>query len=424
MKTSVDSIECPKCGETIDVSAALAERLRRENEVALSAARKELRDKEKSIEAQQANLENTVAEKLKSQLAQERSRLKIELDKEKSEQFDALQKELAEKSGKLKELNQLKASHSRLERQLDEVKDEYEAKAQEKINSEVKRVKLEAQKHAQEESELKIRERDKTIEDLKNSLQEAKTRAEQGSMQLQGEVQELAIEEWLSGAFPLDTIEEIKKGALGGDCIQHVNTRERMHCGMIYYESKRTKTFQPAWIGKLKEDMRQRGADLGVLVTEVMPSDMEMMGQRDGIWICTFSEFKSLATILRAMVVKLDAAVESSHNRGEKMGMLYDYMTGAEFKMTIESIVEGIGSMHEDLESEKRSMRRIWKKREKQIERVILSTTDMYGAIQGIAGLKALPTFKALELPASEPDDDDEDDAPSGPSRLAPGQLF
>lgn len=412
MKQSVDVIECPKCGETIDVSAALVERLRRENEVALSASRKELHEKEKAIEAQRANLDTTIAEKLKEQVSQERTRIKLELEKEKGEQLEALQKELAEKSGKVKELHQLKASHSQLERRLDEMKDEYEAKAQEKINAEVKRVKLEAQKHAQDESELKIRERDKTIEDLKNSLAEAKLRAEQGSMQLQGEVQELAIEEWLSGAFPLDTIEEIKKGALGGDCIQHVNTRERLRCGMIYYESKRTKSFQPAWIAKLKEDMRQKGADIGVLVTEVMPSDMEMMGQRDGIWICTFTEFKSLATILRAMVIKLDAAVESSHNRGEKMGMLYDYMTGAEFKMTIESIVEGIGSMHEDLESEKRSMRRIWKKREKQIERVILSTTDMYGAIQGIAGLKALPTFKSLELPAADSDQDDDSDEP------------
>ncbi|MDA1029477.1 MAG: DUF2130 domain-containing protein [Bacteroidetes bacterium] len=407
MKNAVDSIECPKCGETIDVSAALAERLRRENEVELSSARKALKDAEKAIEAKKLDLEATIEAELKSRLGAERSKLKAELDKEKSEQLDALQKELADKSHKIKEFNQLKATHSQLERRVDELKGEYEAKAQQAINTEVKRVKEEATKNAREDAELKLRERDKTIDDLKNALADAKLRAEQGSMQSQGEAGELAIEEWLSTAFPLDTIEEIKKGAMGGDCVQHVNTRERMHCGMIYYESKRTKSFQPAWIGKFKEDMRQKGADIGVLVTEVMPSDMESMGQMDGVWVCSFTEFKNLATILRAMVIKLDAAVESSHNRGEKMGMLYDYMTGAEFKMTIESIVEGIGSMHQDLESEKRSMRRIWKKREKQIERVIFSTTDMYGAIQGIAGLKALPTFKALELSVGDEDGDD-----------------
>jgi len=185
-----------------------------------------------------------------------------------------------------------------------------------------------------------------------------------------------------------------------------VNTRSKLRCGTIYYESKRTKTFQPAWIGKFKEDMREKGADIGVLVTEAMPSDMDAMGQVDGIWVCTFAEFKSLAVVLRRMVIELDMAVESSHNRGEKMGMLYDYMTGPEFKLTIESIVEGIASMHADLESEKRSMRRIWKKREKQIEKVVLSTTDMYGAIQGIAGLKALPSMAALELPGGEEDEE------------------
>ena len=407
MKHNVDSIECPKCGDSIDVSAALAERLRRENEVELSASRRAIKEAEKALEAKKLDLDATIEEELKTRLSTERSKLKSELDKEKSEQLDALQKELADKSDKIKAFNQLKATHSQLERRVDEMKGEYEAKAQIVINAEVKRVREESIKSAREGAELKLRERDKTIDDLKNALADAKLRAEQGSMQLQGEVQELAIEEWLTGAFPLDTIEEIKKGAMGGDCIQHVNTRERLHCGMIYYESKRTKTFQPAWIGKLKEDMRQRGADIGVLVTEVMPSDMDSMGQMDGVWVCTYAEFKSLATILRAMIIKLDAAAESSHNRGEKMGMLYDYMTGAEFKMTIESIVEGIGSMHQDLESEKRSMRRIWKKREKQIERVIFSTTDMYGAIQGIAGLKALPTFKTLEL--SGADDDNEE---------------
>jgi len=404
--TSSDSIECPKCGYTIDVSSALTERLRKENEAALAKERMALKKAEETLAAREADFEEVVARQLSERMATERKALKAELEKETADQVKSMQEELQEKSAKVKELNLLKAEHGKLERQMQEMAEEYEARAQQKIAAEVQRVKAEAVLKAEESAQMKLKEREKTIVDLRDALKAANQRAEQGSMQLQGEVQELAIEEWLQETFPLDTIEEIKKGARGGDCVQQVNTRSKLRCGTIYYESKRTKTFQPAWIGKFKEDMREKGADIGVLVTEAMPSDMDAMGQVDGIWVCTFAEFKSLAVVLRRMVIELDMAVESSHNRGEKMGMLYDYMTGPEFKLTIESIVEGIASMHADLESEKRSMRRIWKKREKQIEKVVLSTTDMYGAIQGIAGLKALPSMSALELPGGEEDEE------------------
>jgi len=401
-----DTIECPSCGEVIDVSSALTERLRKENDAKLAEARKAIKKAEDELAARAADLDAAVEKQLGERLAAERTSLKAALEKESAEQLEAMQKELEEKSAKVREFNKLKAEKGKLERDMREMADEYEAKAQEKIAAEVKRVKAEAAMKAQEDAQLKLKEREKTIEDLRDALAAANKRAEQGSMQLQGEVQELAIEEWLQDTFPLDAIEEIKKGARGGDCLQHVNTRAKLRCGTIYYESKRTKAFQPSWIGKFKEDMRQKGADIGVLVTEAMPPDMPSMGQVDGIWVCTFAEFKSLAIVLRDTIIRLDMAVESSQNRGEKMGMLYDYMTGPEFKLTIESIVEGIGSMHEDLESEKRSMRRIWKKREKQIEKVILSTTDMYGAIQGIAGLKALPSMSALELPEGAEDEE------------------
>ena len=404
--TSSDSIECPKCGYTIDVSSALTERLRKENEAALAKERMALKKAKETLAAREADFEEVVARQLSERMATERKALKAELEKETADQVKSMQEELQEKSAKVKELNLLKAEHGKLERQMQEMAEEYEARAQQKIAAEVQRVKAEAVLKAEESAQMKLKEREKTIVDLRDALKAANQRAEQGSMQLQGEVQELAIEEWLQETFPLDTIEEIKKGARGGDCVQQVNTRSKLRCGTIYYESKRTKTFQPAWIGKFKEDMREKGADIGVLVTEAMPSDMDAMGQVDGIWVCTFAEFKSLAVVLRRMVIELDMAVESSHNRGEKMGMLYDYMTGPEFKLTIESIVEGIASMHADLESEKRSMRRIWKKREKQIEKVVLSTTDMYGAIQGIAGLKALPSMSALELPGGEEDEE------------------
>ena len=230
-----------------------------------------------------------------------------------------------------------------------------------------------------------------------------KRKQEQGSMQLQGEVQELAIEEWLMGQFPLDSIEEIKKGARGGDCIQVVNTRARQNCGTIYYESKRTKDFQPSWIEKFKADIRERGANVGVLVTEVMPAGMDRMGLRDGIWICNYDEFKGLCAVLRESIVQLSMAVSSQENKGDKMHMLYDFLTSNTFRMQVEAIVEGFTSMKNGLDSEKRAMQRIWKEREKQIDKVVTNTIDMYGSIKGIAG-NAIQSVKALELPGEGED--------------------
>lgn len=224
-----------------------------------------------------------------------------------------------------------------------------------------------------------------------------KRKQEQGSMQLQGEIQELAIEEYLTNQFPLDTIEEIKKGANGADCLQIVNTFESQNCGTIYYESKRTKNFSPAWIEKFKNDIREKKADIGVLVTEVLPSDMERMGLKDGVWICTFEEFKGLVTVLRQSIINLDIALQSQENKGDKMAMLYDFLTSTEFRMQIEGIVEGFSQMQDDLAKEKRAMQKIWSQREKQIDKVIANTVNMYGSIRGIAG-NAIQTVKALEL--------------------------
>jgi hypothetical protein len=253
-------------------------------------------------------------------------------------------------------------------------------------------------KAEEEKNELKFKELQKQLEDQKRLTEEMKRKQEQGSMQMQGEVQELAIEEWIAAQFPLDTIEEIKKGARGGDCIQIVNTRSVQNCGKIYYESKRTKDFQPSWIEKFKADMRVKSADIGVLVTEAMPSDMERMGFRNGVWICTYEEFKGLCGVLRESIIQVNNALSSQENKGDKMHMLYEYLTSNNFRMQVEAIVEGFTAMKDGLESEKRAMNRIWKEREKQIEKVIINTIDMHASIRGIAG-NAIQSVKALELP-------------------------
>jgi len=367
----------------------------------LNKAREQLEKEKQNIETQ---IQEGIHKTLKLEKQKLEKELKTKFQEEGSEQVKALEDELKEKSSKLKEFNKAKAEITRLRREKDEIKEAVEAEAEIKLNDMIKAEKERIKKSEEERMQLKVSEKEHVIEQLKNQLKDAQRKAEQGSMQVQGEVQELAIEEWLASNFPLDSIEEIKKGARGGDCLQIVNTRSRQNCGAVYYESKRTKEFQPAWIEKFKNDIRDKGANIGVLVTEAMPKNMDRMGLKEGIWICTFDEFKGLCFVLRESLIQISHAVASQENKGDKMNMLYDYLTSNEFHLQIEAIVEGFSQMHEDLQKEKRSMQGIWKKREKQIEKVILNTTHMYSSIKGIAG-SAVQTVKSLELPdAEEPD--------------------
>jgi len=408
-------ITCPNCGNPIDVEDILAHKLEEEIKqkyaTQLAAEKKKYEDgvenlnkAKEEFEAKKKKENELFQERLDKQLREERKlledKLKQKIKEEQAEQLDALQKELNEKSEQVKELNRSKAEIEKLKREKEEMRELVEAEAQKKINELLLQEKEKIRKTEEERNELRIKELQKQLEDQKKLTEEMKRKQEQGSMQLQGEVQELAIEEWLMSNFPLDVIEEIKKGARGGDCVQIVNTRTRQNCGKIYYESKRTKDFQSGWIEKFKADIREKGADIGVLVTDAMPSDMPRMGMRDGIWICTFEEFKGLCTVLRESIIQLSAALSSQENKGDKMHLLYDYLTGTTFRMQVEAIVEGFSHMKAALDSEKRAMQRIWKEREKQIEKVITNTIDMYGSIKGIAG-SAIQPVKALELPES-----------------------
>ncbi|MFM7299842.1 MAG: DUF2130 domain-containing protein [Crocinitomicaceae bacterium] len=410
--TTAQHLNCPKCGTVIDVNDGISRQI--ENELkekyqkelqaemnGVAQREQKLKDdlaafeekKRKENELFQERLEIAVKEKEKN--AEEKWRKKAAEEQE--EQFKTLQEELNEKSTQLAEFNKAKAEIERLKREKEEAKTAALVEAERKLNEQLETERIKIRKAADDDNELKIRELQKKLEDQRNLTEEMKRKQEQGSMQLQGEVQELAIEEFLATQFPLDTIEEIKKGARGGDCIQLVNTRELQQCGKIYYESKRTKDFQPSWIEKFKADMREKGANLGVLVTEVMPSGMERMGLKDGVYICTFEEFKALAGILRESLIQISQALGSQVNKGDKMVMLYDFLTSTNFRMQIEAIVEGFSSMKSALESEKRSMHRIWKEREKQLEKVIYNTIDMHASIRGIAG-SAVQSVKALEL--------------------------
>lgn len=411
-----NQIKCPNCGTVIDVQDILAHQVEEQIKVKYQSA---LAEEKKKFDAQQAVLakekedfekkkqkENELfAEKLEGKLKEERKsieeKLKTKLGQEQKEQFDLLQQELKDKSLQLQELNKTKAEIEKLKREKDEIKSQVEADAAKRLNLQITEEKEKIRKAEEDKNELRFKELMKQLEDQKRLTEEMKRKQEQGSMQLQGEVQELAIEEWLRTKFPLDTIDEIKKGARGGDCLQIVNTRNQQNCGTIYYESKRTKDFSATWLEKFKTDIRERNANIGVLVTEAMPAGMERMGLKEGIWICTFEEFKGLSGVLRESIIQLSNALSSQENKGDKMHMLYDYLTSNAFRLQVEAIVEGFTTMRADLEKEKNAMSRMWKQREKQIEKVTQNTIDMYGSIRGIAG-SAVQEVKLLNLDSDE----------------------
>lgn len=409
-------ILCPNCGTEINVNEILYHQL--EDDLKKKYSSQLAEEKKKYIvEFEALNQQKELFEKKKqkeNELFQEKLQLKLKeetvilekqlkarLTEEQSEQILLMQNELQEQSERIKELNKSKAEIERLKREKDELKESIQMDAERLLNQKLIEEREKIRKSEQDRNELILKELHKQLEDQKRLTEEMKRKQEQGSMQLQGEVQELAIEEWLAANFPLDTITEIKKGVRGGDCIQTVNTRTKQNCGTIYYESKRTKDFQPSWIEKFKTDIREKGANIGVLVTEVLPSDLERMGLKDGIWICTYEEFKGLCRVLRESVIQLSDAVSSQENKGDKMHLLYNFLTSNTFRMQIEAIVEGFSQMQNDLESEKRAMQRIWKMREKQLEKVISNTIDMHSSIKGIAG-SAIQDIKQLDLPYSD----------------------
>jgi hypothetical protein len=243
---------------------------------------------------------------------------------------------------------------------------------------------------------LKLDELRKKLEDQTALAEEMKRRAEQGSMQLQGEVQELAIEDILKDTFRFDIIEPVPKGIIGADVIQKVYNNAGNEAGIIAYESKRTKAFGKDWISKLKDDGGRVKADICVLVTETLPEDVDRIGQKDGVWICTFAEFKGLALVLRDSIVKISEAYASQTNKGEKMQMLYDYLTGKEFSSQFMAIIEGFTDLQKGYLDERNRMEKIWKTREKQLEKILLNTNSFIGSIKGIAG-NSIPEMLVIE---------------------------
>ena len=406
MSTTQAQINCPKCGTSIDVNKVLFEKVRTEigqdYESKLAKEREAIAEKERTLAAAQKDVDATVQAAVSQQVAQAKKEQEEALRKsikgEVEESMNSMQEELKRRTEEVKELNKTKTALAQLQREKDALAEEINAKAELKLNAELAKAKTDIAKTEAGKQELKLREKDDLITSLTEKMAELQRRAEQGSMQSQGEAQELAIEEWLRNAFPLDTVDEIKKGQLGGDCIHRVHDRSGHELGAIYYESKRTKHFTEGWIAKLKQDMQAAKTHVGVIVTEAMPAGMDRMGQRDGIWICTYDEFKSLCYVLREMMLQVGQAISTQANKGDKMEMLYIYLTGSEFRMHIEAIVQSFSKMKGDIATERRAYEKSWNEREKNLELVIRNTAQMYGSIKGIAR-NAIGPVQSLELP-------------------------
>jgi hypothetical protein len=410
-----DKIKCPNCGHSFDVEEALSGKIEAhfkeefEKKVAHQAdifnkEKKKLEEEREALTLQKENQEDLLKKQVSKLLEEEKKKI----EKNTLEVFEEQIKSLTQENEKRKSENKtLKEKEVALMKQASELKEK-----EEELDLQVEKQILERQKEIEDKARLKERESFelekikllKQIDDNKKLAEEMKRKAEQGSMQMQGEVQELALEDLLTKSYPFDKIQEVPKGIRGADSIQLVINSLQQECGTIVYESKRTKNFSNDWIDKLKQDQISCKADIAVLVTETMPNDMDRFGERNGVWICNFNEVRSLSFVLREMLIKTQSVKVSQENKGDKMELLYSYLTSNEFVQNIKRIVENYDGMIDQLNSEKKAMYKIWASREKQIWVVQENISSLFGSIKGIAG-KELETSNVLELPIREIED-------------------
>ncbi len=381
------TVTCPKCQHSFEPTDAIRDEIEKELRGKMTDWQKKKEEETTQLLAEQkTKLQNELTEQLKKNIAGEyEHKLKLMQDNEAnmSKQVnDFRQKELEF----LKQVQAIQAKEAELELEL-----------QRKLNTERESLKAQIQKEEAErvsikdqEHILKVKELEKQLEDQRKLAEEMRRKAEQGSMQMQGEVQELLLEELLKTSFPFDQISEVGKGVRGADCIQMVRNSLGQEAGKIIYESKRTKDFNQEWIDKLKADMRSQGADIAVIVTQTFPKELDRFGEKDGVYICSFQEVKSVALLLRNAILKIYDTKKSQVNKGDKMSFLYDYLTSNEFSEQWKAVGEGFRQMRSSIQKERDAMEKLWKAREKQLEKVLLNAMHIKGSIEGIAGADAI----------------------------------
>jgi len=403
MATSV--ITCPNCNTQFEPSDAIREEVQKELRLKMADWQKTQNDKFKEKEAALQKQLTDKDQEIDKRLAEEKQKLEVVLQQsirksvatDYENQLKMWQQSATDNEGKLKLARQKELEFMQKEQAFKNKEAEQELTLQKKLNevreklsTEIRHIENQRLQTMENEFKLKMAEKDKQLEDQKKLAEEMRKKAEQGSMQLQGEVQELLLEDLLRSSFPFDKVVPVGKGVRGADCIQIVCNNFGNECGKIIYESKRTSNFGPDWIDKLKADMRSQGADIAVIVTQTMPKDMYRFGEKDGVYVCSFTEAISLAMVLRAGVVKIATLTKNQVNKGDKMHLLYDYLTSNEFAEQWKAIREGFMSMRLSIQKERDAMEKLWKAREKQLEKVLLNAAHIRGSIEGIAGADAV----------------------------------
>ena len=422
MNANNRTMNCPRCNQDIDITDLMyeqvAEQIKSKHTKELERVRLDssalAEEKIEGIRADSRKWQGEQKQQSKEEIERVKKDAKADAEKDQSMAMKNKDDELKASHAKVQELSGIKAENERLNREHEENDKIRDFEYEKKYSKDMAKYREGVEKRETDRSASKLKEQDdkhdmerikwdKSRQSQSALIEEMKRKQEQGSMQTQGEVQELAIEGWLRQTFPYDEIKEIKKGESGADTLQIVHTPTNRNCGTIYYESKNAKGFSKAWISKFKKDIQAKNADIGVLVTNVMPSDMPTFGNKEGIIICSFADFKALSAVLRDGIIRQNSMAISQENKGDKMAMLYDFITSNEYRLHVQAILDSYTEMELDLNQEKRAMTKIWAKREKHINGIIMTTSKISGAIEGIAGNAVLP-IPQLELPA---DDDD-----------------
>ena len=381
------TVTCPKCQNNFEPTDAIREEVEKELRGKMTDWQKKKEEETNLLLAEQKlNIETELAEKLKKDLGAQYDH-KINVMQQTESAMSKQVKDFQEKE--LEFLKQVQAIQTK-EAELELVLQRKLIAERENLKAQILKEELERGSIKDQEYQLKVKELEKQLEDQRKLADEMKRKAEQGSMQMQGEVQELLLEELLKSSFPFDQIEEVGKGVRGADCIQIVRNNLGQEAGKIIYESKRTTAFAQEWIEKLKADMRSQGADIAIIVTQAFPKDMDRFGEKEGVYICSYQEVKSVALLLRNAILKVYDAKKNQVNKGDKMSFLYDYLISNEFNEQWKAIGEGFRQMRQSIQKERDAMEKLWKSREKQLEKVLLNAMHIKGSIEGIAGADAI----------------------------------
>jgi hypothetical protein len=417
------TITCPNCGHAFEISDALTGRIREHlrEELFKEVARREadikkrnesLKEQETQIAKSREAIDEEIEKRLKDRLVEVEQKAASKLEGHYADQLKELQATLQEKDAAIKGFREQEMDLRKRQRKLEEDKASLELDVARQLDAEREKIRLEASNRIAEEHRLKDLEKDKVIKDLRTALDDMKRKAEQGSMETQGEVLEQDFEAQLKSFFVHDDIQPVPKGIRGADLVHNVRTPMGVDCGILLWETKNTKAWSQTWIPKLKDDMIEIRATVAVLVSVVLPEGIKRFGRLEGVWVSDPLCAIPLAAALREQLMAVNRERAASIGKSEKMEALYQYLAGVEFKQKIEGIVEAFTSMQDQLNKERRAMERHWKQREKEIERVVKNTVGLYGDMQGIIGGQ-IPVIPALELedePAMQlPDGSDED---------------